>query len=112
MHEALLLLLDHASSHVSEAACGALINLAADAHTRAPLLGVGAAPRLASLLLAMLSPSLSPSSAEVSTSELGASLLAAKTLCNLCSGCAVNPLGVPLTTPLTVLRSTATSNLT
>ena len=48
----------------------------------------------------MLSPSTSPSSPEGSLSELGASLLAAKTLCNLCSGCATNPLGTRLTTEL------------
>ena len=107
--EALLLLLDHASSQVAEGACGALINLAADPQTRELLLEAGAAPKLADLLLTLLSPpvedgdgnsSLSSSSAHPSQSTLrsdvGAALLATKTLCNLCCSCTTSPLHAAL----------------
>lgn len=101
VHEALLLLLDHTSSQVSEAACGALINLAADPETRQVLLENGAAIRLADLLLTLLSPP-APGEAggEPAPSDVGAALLSAKTLCNLCCGCATNPLDAALTAEL------------
>ena len=41
MHEALLLLLDHSDSALLEAACGVLINLAADPPHAAALLSCG-----------------------------------------------------------------------
>ena len=110
-HEALLMLLDHSSSMVAEGACGALINLAADADTREQLLQAGAAPKLADLLLTLLSPA-APSEgagghagapAQVPStlrSDIGAALLAAKTLCNLCCMCTVSPLPADLAVAL------------
>jgi len=101
VHEALLLLLDHSSSHVAEAACGALINLAADPPTRTALLEVGAPAKLAALLLWLLSsPAPPPGQSEQLVSDIGAALLAAKTLCNLCCGCSANPLDARLTCEL------------
>ena len=85
VHEALLMLLDHSSSAVAEAACGALINLAADLATRHLLLGAHAAPRLADLVLLLLTPRVSREA--VGRSDIGAALLATKTLCNLCCTC-------------------------
>jgi hypothetical protein len=107
VHEALLLLLDHSSSHVAEAACGALINLAADPPMRAALIEVGGAAKLAGLLLYLLSPAPpvpagvdEAAAAEAIASDVGAALLAAKTLCNLCCGVSVNPLDTTLTCEL------------
>ena len=108
VHEALLLLLDHTSSQVAEGACGALINLAADAHTREKLLEAGAAPHLADLLLSLLTPMARPTdgggapAAPSSTlrSDIGAALLATKTLCNLCCLCTVSPLPADLAVAL------------
>jgi len=105
VHEALLLLLDHSSSHVAEAACGALINLAADPPMRAALIEVGGAAKLAGLLLYLLSsappvPVDEAAAAEAIASDVGAALLAAKTLCNLCCGVSVNPLDTTLTCEL------------
>lgn len=102
VHEALVLLLDHSMCAVSEAACGALINLAADPETRAVLLDCGAASRLADLLLTLLSPPVAASGAppEPTPADVGAALLATKTLCNLCCGCSTNPLDGGLTTEL------------
>ena len=100
VHEALLLLLDHTSSQVAEGACGALINLAADAHTREKLLEAGAAPKLADLLLALLTPADGGTAHAPLRSDIGASLLAAKTLCNLCCSCAASPLDSRLASAL------------
>lgn len=115
VHEALLLLLDHTSSQVAEAACGALINLAADPATRELLTACHAAPRLADLLLTLLSPPVGRGAAEGGAadggagggaratappppqrSDVGAALLATKTIVNLCCACEVCPLDAAL----------------
>lgn len=105
VHEALLLLLDHTSSQVAEAACGALINLAADPSTRERLAEAHAAPRLAELLLALLTPRIAGGDRgggsggrvpPAQRSDVGAALLAIKTIVNLCCACEVCPLDARL----------------
>ncbi|KAL1495546.1 hypothetical protein AB1Y20_016909 [Prymnesium parvum] len=85
-HEALLALLTHPMPPVVEAACGALINLAADSAQTQLLLDARAAPRLAALQLRLLSaPPADPSASH-------ALVLATKTMCNLCFSCTETPL--------------------